>query len=113
MPLVDSVADRFLTWKSRFMSRAGRTTLTKVTLSAIPIHVSIAVEVSLWIYHEIDRLHRAFVWTGSDTVKGGQSKVTWLWVAPLELGGLGILDLTTLRYALRMHWSWLARTDPN
>jgi hypothetical protein len=33
--------------------------------------------------------------------------------APLELGGLGILDLTTLGYALRMHWLWLARTDPD
>jgi hypothetical protein len=82
MPLMDSVADRLPTWKSRFMSRAGRTTLTKVTLSAIPIHVSIAVEVSSWIYHEIDRLHRAFVWTGSDTVNGGQSKVAWSQVGP-------------------------------
>jgi hypothetical protein len=33
---------------------AGRTTLTKVTLSAILIHVSIAVKVSPWIYQAID-----------------------------------------------------------
>jgi hypothetical protein len=109
MTLVDSVTDRLSTWRSRFMSRAGRTTLTKVTLSAIPIHVSKAVEVSPWIYHEIDRLHRAFMWAGSNKVKGGKSKVTWSWVArPLELGGLGILDLTTLGYVLRMSWLWLA-----
>jgi hypothetical protein len=43
--LVEAVADRLPTWKSRFMSRAGRTTLTKVTLTAIPIHVSIAVDI--------------------------------------------------------------------
>jgi hypothetical protein len=56
MPLVEAVTDRLLTWKSKFMSRADRTTLTKVTLTAIPIHVSIVVEVLPWIYQEINRL---------------------------------------------------------
>jgi hypothetical protein len=35
------------------------------------------------------------------------SKVT----QPTELGGLGVLDLTTLGYALRLRWEWLTRTD--
>jgi hypothetical protein len=56
MLLVESVADRIPTWKSRFMTRAGRTTLTKVTLTAIIIHVSITVELSPWIHKEVDRL---------------------------------------------------------
>jgi hypothetical protein len=38
-----------------------RNTLVKVTLTAIPVHVSIAVEVSPWIYKDIDRLRRAFI----------------------------------------------------
>jgi hypothetical protein len=51
--------------------------------------------------------------TGSRTASGGQCKVAWARVTrPQELGGLGVLDLTTLGYALRMRWSWLARTDP-
>jgi hypothetical protein len=41
-PLVDAVAGRLPSWRGRLMSKAGRTTLTKVTLSAIPIHVAIA-----------------------------------------------------------------------
>jgi hypothetical protein len=48
-PLVDTVADRLPTWKVRLMSKAGRTTLTKVTLSSISIHVSIAVALSPWL----------------------------------------------------------------
>jgi hypothetical protein len=56
MLLVESVADRIPTWKSRFMTCAGRTTLTKVTLTAITIHVSITVELSPWIHKEVDRL---------------------------------------------------------
>jgi hypothetical protein len=39
--------------------------------NAIPIHVSITVEVSPWIYKEIYKLRRAFIWTGSDTASGG------------------------------------------
>jgi hypothetical protein len=62
-PLVDDVADRVPTWKARLMSIAGRTTLTKVTLSAIPIHVSIVVSVSPWIYQAIDRLRYGPWWS--------------------------------------------------
>ena len=31
---------------------------------------------------------------------------------PPELGGLGISDLKTLSWALRMRWVWLQRTEP-
>jgi hypothetical protein len=112
MPLVEAVVDRLPTWKSRFKSRAGHTTLTKVTLTTIPIHVSIVVELSPWIRKEIDKFKRAFIWMGSDTVNCEQCKVAWARVArPQELHGLGVLDLTTLRYALQLRWSWLARTN--
>jgi hypothetical protein len=39
--LVDKVAARIPTWKSGLLNHAGRTLLTKVTLSAIPVHISI------------------------------------------------------------------------
>jgi hypothetical protein len=32
---------------------------------------------------------------------------------PIELGGLGVLDLTILGHALRLRWAWLARRDPS
>jgi hypothetical protein len=53
------------------MSHAGCTTLTKAALSAIPIHVTIAVAVSPTINKLIDKLRRAFIWTGTDTAFGG------------------------------------------
>jgi hypothetical protein len=113
IPLVDAVADMLPVWKSKFMSKEGRTMLMKVTLTVIPMHVSITVEVSPWIYEEIDKIRRAFVSTGSSSTSGDQCKVAWARVTwPKELGGLGILDLTMLRYVLRLRWLWLARTDP-
>jgi hypothetical protein len=32
---------------------------------------------------------------------------------PVDLGGLGVLDLTTLGYALRLRWEWQAKTLPD
>jgi hypothetical protein len=82
---------------------AGRTTLTKSTLSAIPIHVSIAVTIDPWILRAMDKIRGDFIWTGTDTTLGGQCLVAWSKVArPVELGGLGVLDLTTLGYSLRL-----------
>jgi hypothetical protein len=59
------------------MSRARHTTLTMVTLSAIPIHISIAVSVAPGIYRVIDKLRRAFIWNRSDHVQGGMCLVAW------------------------------------
>jgi hypothetical protein len=56
IPLVYAVADMLPVWKFKFMFKAGHTTPMKVTRTAIPIHVSIAVEVSPWIYKEIDKI---------------------------------------------------------
>jgi hypothetical protein len=111
-PMVDEVVDRLPTWKSKLMSPAGRTTLTKVTLFAILVHISIAVKVSPWIYHAIDKLRRGFIWTGFDSASGGKCLVGWAKVAqPTEFGGLRVLDLTMLGYALCLWWEWLKPTE--
>jgi hypothetical protein len=83
-PLVDSVANRLPTWKSCLMLRVGHTTLTKVELSTILVHVSIMVEVSPWIIKMVDKFQRAFIWIDSDTVHGGQCLVAWQRVVVTE-----------------------------
>jgi hypothetical protein len=113
-PLVDAVVGRLPARMGRLMSKAGRTTLTKVTQSTIPIHVAIVLKLCPGIRHEIDKIRQAFIWTGTDRANGGQCMVAWSRVTrPVELGGLGVLDLETLGYALRLRWSWLARVDPD
>jgi hypothetical protein len=104
-PLADVVAGWLPSWKARLMSRAGQTALTEATLFAVPVHVSITVQVHPWIIKMVDKFRRAFTWVGTEIVQGGQCLVTWSKVTkPKELGGLGVLDLTTLGYALQLRW---------
>jgi hypothetical protein len=52
------------------------------------------------------------MWTGTAAASSGQCKVAWpLVTRPIELGGLGVLDLVTMGYALYMCWEWLTRTQ--
>jgi len=104
-PLLDRVAGRIPGWKGQLLNQAGRTALVKATLSAIPVHTSIALCLSPWAVSMIDKLHRAFIWAGSDSVIGGRCKVAWPRVCrPKELGGLGVTDLRRAGVALRVRW---------
>jgi len=112
--LVDKIAAKIPTWKAGLLNDAGRTVLTKVTLSAVPVHFSIACCLSQWAIRQIDKRRRAFLWAGKDSVAGGRCKVAWVNVCkPPELGGLGVLDLRFFGFALRLRWEWLRRSEPN
>lgn len=76
-PLVDAVAVRIPTWKSGLLTHAGRVLLTKVTPSAIPVHMSIAWCLSAWAVNQIDMRRCAFLWAGADSTNGGECKVAW------------------------------------
>jgi hypothetical protein len=103
--LVDAVAARIPTWKGGLLTDVGKATLTRTTLSAIPVHISICCCLSTWAIEEIDRRRRAFLWSSSQSVSGGRCRLAWPIVcAPKEHGGLGIPDLCILGYALRLRW---------
>lgn len=112
--IVDTVAARIPTWKAGLLTTAGRATLTRTTLSAIPVHIAICCALSPWAIREIDRHRRAFLWTGTSTVAGGKCRVSWpLACSPKEIRGLGLPDLRVMGYALRLQWEWLRRFNPD
>lgn len=85
-----------------------------MTLSAIPVHLSIAVCLSSWVIQAIDKRRFAFLWCRQDTVKVGKCRLAWETVCRLkELGGLGIVGLRRSGIALRLHWLWFEQTEPD
>ncbi|GJM99322.1 hypothetical protein PR202_ga16412 [Eleusine coracana subsp. coracana] len=100
--------------KVALMHPAGRASLVKAVLTAIPIHHLIAVQCPKWVYKAIDKIRRGFMWKGCRNVQGGHCLVGWQRVcrAP-DLGGLGIHNLEVLGWALNMRWLWLRKAQPN
>lgn len=100
-PLIDAVAKRIPACKGNLLNLAGHATLSAVTLSAIPTHVSIVVCLSPWAVAEIDKRRRAFLWAGTDRVSGGKCRVAWeVTCRPRDLGGLGLLLIVGIPCAL-------------
>jgi hypothetical protein len=74
--------------------------------------MSIVLCLSPWAIKSIDKLHRAFIWSGSNAVSGGRCKVAWEVVCrPQDLSDLGVSDLRRVGVTLRVRWEWQARTD--
>lgn len=114
MPWVEKIADKLPCWKAALMNRAGRATLARFVLSAMPIHLLIAVNVPKWFTKAIDKIRRGFLWQGKDKANGGCCLVAWEKVMrPLELGGLGIPNLEVMAWALQIRWQWFKKTKAN
>ncbi|GJN13770.1 hypothetical protein PR202_gb00513 [Eleusine coracana subsp. coracana] len=81
---------------------------------AMPIYTLIALDIPKWVIKALEKIIRAFLWRGRKEVRGGHCPIAWDRVArPLRLGGLGIHNLETMGWALRMRWLWLQKTQPD
>ncbi|WVZ69533.1 hypothetical protein U9M48_018306 [Paspalum notatum var. saurae] len=112
LPLIDKVADKLPGWKASLLCRASRLVLVKAVLSSIPVYLMLALDLPKWVLKAIDRIRRSFLWKGQANANGGNCLVSWNAVQ-LQFGGLGILNLELMAWALRIRWLWLQKTDPS
>jgi hypothetical protein len=103
--LIDRMVDTLPSWKGRMMNKSNRLMLVKTTLSAMPSHIAICVELPSWVQKIMIKIMNAFLWTGLNNVQGSKCLVVWSRVQrPSQLGGLGVLDPLLFDHALHLRW---------
>jgi hypothetical protein len=93
-PLIDHMDDKLLVWKGRLLHRSGGLVLIKTTLTMVPIHITIKVELPPRILKAVQKIMMMFLRSGSDEGQCGKCLVAWNQVQPpLHLGGLDVINL--------------------
>ncbi|RVW44650.1 Uridine-cytidine kinase C [Vitis vinifera] len=97
---------RLALWKRQYLSKGGRITLIKSTLSSVPLYQMSVFRMPKSVARRIEKLQRNFLWGGAN----GGSKVhlvRWEVVcADKDKGGLGLRKITLLNKALLGKWIW-------
>ncbi|KAL2252845.1 UNVERIFIED_CONTAM: hypothetical protein Sindi_0079200 [Sesamum indicum] len=98
-PLISKIDARINGWEGISLSYAGRVQIIKSVLSALSLYWASAFILPKKVINEIEKRLRTFLWKG--TTSSGYAKVAWKDVCrPMDEGGLGFKDISTLNRAL-------------
>ncbi|KAL2246936.1 UNVERIFIED_CONTAM: Transposon TX1 uncharacterized protein [Sesamum indicum] len=98
-PLISKIDARINGWEGISLSYAGRVQIIKSVLSALSLYWASAFILPKKVINEIEKRLRTFLWKG--TTSSGYAKVAWKDVCrPIDEGGLGFKDISTLNRAL-------------
>ena len=105
-PILEKMERRLAGWKKLYLSKGGRLTLLKSTLSSLPTYFLSLFTIPISVAHRIEKLQRYFLWGGM----GEEFKhhlVDWDKVCtPKEKGGFGVRSMTLFNKALLGKWLW-------
>lgn len=112
-PLIDKIEGRLAGYKGCMLSRAGRSTILKAVLTAMPIYQLTVLDLPVWVRKWIDKRRRAWFWSGKDSYIGEKCWVNLnVLCRPKKYGGLGVLELKRFSRALRPRWLWYQWKTP-
>jgi hypothetical protein len=104
--LIDQVSAKLANWKDNQLSFAGRVTLAKSVIEAVPIYPMMTDRIPKGCLEEIQKLQRSFIWGDSDRGRRyhalGWDKVT----KPKCQGGLGLRRLDVMNQACILKLGW-------
>jgi hypothetical protein len=110
--VVEKMEKRLAGWKRLYLSKGGRVTLIKSTLSSIPTYFLSLFPLPMSIARRIEKLQRDFLWGGLEE-EHKFHLVNWHQTcSPLHSGGLGIRDVAIFNKALLGKWLWRYSMDP-
>ncbi|KAJ0527046.1 putative RNA-directed DNA polymerase [Helianthus annuus] len=112
-PIIDKFNAKLSGWKAKSLSLAGRVTLAKAVLGALPNYYLSIFKAPIGVINMLEKIRKNFVWGN----KGGGKSIKWIaWdkmVAPKRHGGLGVGDIRSLNLSLLAKWWWKLKTNHN
>jgi hypothetical protein len=110
-PIIEKMERKLAGWKRLYLSKGGKVTLIKSTLSNLPTYFLSLFPIPAGVAHRLEKLQREFLWNGME----GESKfhlVRWTKICePIRNGGLAIRDLRRFNRALLGKWLWRYGTE--
>ncbi|KAJ9678923.1 hypothetical protein PVL29_020968 [Vitis rotundifolia] len=106
----DGVEERFrrrlALWKRNYISKGGRITLIRSTLSSMPIYLMSLLRMPRVVSLRLEKIQRDFLW-GGGALERKPHLVNWDSVcSDIRKGGLGVRRLSTLNRDLLCKWNW-------
>ncbi|MCH83533.1 putative ribonuclease H protein, partial [Trifolium medium] len=111
--ILDQVSSKLSAWKATQLSFAGRVTLAKSVIEAVPIYPMMSSKIPKACLDDIQRIQRQFIW-GDTEQKRRYHAISWDKITvPKWLGGLGIRKLERMNQACLLKLNWKLQTDSN
>jgi hypothetical protein len=105
-PIIEKIERRLAGWKKIYLSKGGRLTLLKSTLSSLPTYYLSLFPISVSVAKRIECIQRNFLWGGIGEAHKFHL-VAWDRVcSPIQQGGLGVRHLVPINCALLGKWLW-------
>ena len=106
----DSIEERFRnrlsSWKRQYISKGGRLTLIRSTLSSLPIYFLSLFRIPKIVWSRLEKIQRDFLWGGGN-LERKPHLVNWNIVCrEKSRGGLGVRGLSMMNQALLCKWCW-------